>query len=564
MSLAIENLCDVVKGGITDKTDAETVRRFNDRARTIANTLQAPLFIDSGLTEVQVASVIRGSVLTAIKKGVDAALIGAARGYLLPDDPIPRIEQINSRRYLFGEVNLVEPEPTVIIQAAVDLIELGKGYEDGSVTFDRPSPAAQLASFEVSVDGMADQSGDALVDILGYQPDADYIKRKRALDSLSKLDFTKRKTYLLFTSDVMRGGVRQGGTVVCWMRMRDASGYVIAKRDVFGISDFPEIVLSNAALEKSTAALLQENEFIQVLSFYDWVKSGDFYAFVDEDTHLDTLYSYAVAGTQKKLPATQLPFDVPTTALYLSAGQIEQMGQFIREELVRFAKAETDINTVSPYPALSKVIYGDPDFGWMISGCNVLASLRRGDNNETTRSYSYIGSTVTDLLRAVAAGKVVIPTDIGIVNSSVERSIGSYGVSQTVLSVLDGIGATMFISGKDDLSGFQPTQESLERTGTGLAKIIGAIDPQTASISPAALAAALATRSTSTSGPRYLSQIVNITIGQNGATQTKTAQPPSISEVIGNDLIDLTTYSGISRLTNLLRLVYDYYPGGLS
>lgn len=559
MTVTAQQIAETLKGGITDTTPAQTVVSYFQIASTLGAELGIQWFLDSGLSNSQAANVVRSAVLDRINRGVEVSAIAAAKGYLLPDNPLPRFNEINANRQLFDAIkNVTLAEQQTLASAFSDLVKVANGYDNGSITFDRSSPAHQLASFEVSVDGMSDQSGDALSDILGYQPDADFVKRKRALDALAKLDFSKRKPYMLFTADVITGGKRQNGTIVCWQRMRDASGYNVTKRDVFAIIDYPTISLSNDFLEKKTQELLADNDFQQILSYYDWLHPGDVLAFVDDSTHGDTLYSYSVAGLQRRAPANGFIFETPTNALYLSAAQQEQVLAAIRQGMAEFSNS-TDTDSVSPYPALAQVVYGDPGYGWILAGCNMLASIRRGDTGDQTRALSYIGSKASAVLAAASAGRLVIPSNIDSVHDAVDSAVSSYGVSQTILSIMDGVGVTLFAAGKDDPLGFKPTQESLEQATGGLAKILSAIDPQTASIDPQKLAAALAVRTTSGTSPRYSAvQISNVIGVESGVT------PPSLSQIVGTDVIDLTTYEGISRLMQLLRTVYDFYPGSLT
>ncbi|HEU5118700.1 MAG TPA: hypothetical protein VFT74_19050 [Isosphaeraceae bacterium] len=559
MSVSAQQIADVLKGGVTESTPPQTITGFFQACSSMGSDLGVQWFIDTGVSSAQAANIVRSAVLERLNRGIEVAAIAASRGYLLPDSPLPRFEQINRNRQLFQQIQGVTPEEqTSLAKAVSDLVRVAIGYDDGSITFDRGQPAHQLASFEVSVDGISTQSGNALADILGYQPDADFVKRKRALDALARLDFSKRKPYLLFTADVITGGKRQNGTIVCWQRMRDASGYNVQKRDVFAIIDFPSISLSNELLERTTAELLADNDFRQVLSFYDWVHPGDVLAFVDDSTHSDTLYSYSVAGVQRRAPATGFIFDVPMSSLYLSAAQQDQVRAAIQRDMAAYSTS-TDLDSVSPYPALSEVVYGDPGYGWMLAGCNVLAATRRGDSGDQVRAMSYVGSKASDILAAVGAGRISIPSDIGSVHSAVDAAIASYGVSQALLSVLDGVGLTMFSAGKDDPLGFKPTQESLEQATGGLAKILSAIDPQTASVDPHVLAAALASRTPSGTFPRYRAgQVFSSLLGK------ATVTPPSLDQIIGTDVIDLTTYDGIARLLQLLRTVYDFYPGSLT
>lgn len=567
MTVSMQNLADLVKGGVDESSPAQTVTDFWRNCTAVANDLGVQWFIDSGVSSAQAANIVRGSVITRINRGVEVAAIGAARGYLLPNDPLPKIEAYNRYRRLFEALKVGSTrEHEAVAKAVTALVKIADAYDAGTITFDRTSPAAQVSSFDVSVDGMSSQSGNPLADILGYQPDGDFIKRKRAIDALARLDFSKRKTYMLFTADVITEGKRQNGTVVCWMKMRDASGYNIRKRDVFKIIDYPQINLSGEFLEKSTKELLSDRHFQQVLSFYDWVQPDDVYAFVDDATGSDTLYSYAVSGVQRRAPTNGFIFDVQMNALYLSSAQAEQVRMLIQQDLARFGLSN-DIDSVSPYPALAQVVYGDPGYGWILAGCNVLASTRRGDTVDQTRAMSYIGSKSSVVLAAVSEGRMFVPADVNEIHRAVDDAVRSFGVSQTVLTVLDGAGVTMFSTGKDDPLGIKPTQESLERATGGLAKILAAIDPETASVDPKALAAALAVRSPADEGPRYASTQIrsDITVlTLDGSQPEQRVAPPAIEQIIGQDIIDLTTYDGLARLMQLLRMIYDFYPGALS
>lgn len=548
-------LADVIKGGITDASPQNTIATMFNICVAVATDLKVQWFIDSGVSNAQAANIIRGSILIHIERGIEVAAIGAARGYLLPSSPIPRFVEINRTRQLFAElVGVTQVERDRLVETVRDLVAVGHGYDAGTITFDRSSAAAQLSSFEISVDGMSKQSGDPLVDILGYQPDGDFVKRRRALDSLSKLDFSKRKPYLLFTADVITGGRRENGTIVCWGKMRDAAGYNITKRDVFRIIDYPPINLSNEFLQQSTAELLGDPDFMQVLSFYDWVRPDDIVAFVDDANQSDTLYSYVIAGVQRRRPASTSIFDVAMNSLYLSPAQVEAVRTAITSELT---DPKGGIDSVSPYPALAKVVYGDPGYGWILAGCNVLASRRRGDSIDQVRSFSYIGSHATDMLAAASSGRLSVPADVDQIHRSVDDSIASYGVSQMILGVLDGVGLTMFATGKDDPLGIQLTQESLENATGGLAKILGAIDPRSATLDPKTLSAALVNAGTATVGMSYSTR-------QLPSTLVSATSPFSLDKALGEGVLDLTTYEGLARLMQIIRTVYDFYPGALS
>lgn len=557
MSIALD-LADALKGGISDQTDGTTVTSFMQTCIRLGSAMQVQWFLDVGLTNAQAALVMRGAIVDRMNRIGAVTALAASHGYLLPDSPSARLQQVNANRRLFQPLGIDSTEEAALGKAAVELSELAVGYDAGTVTFDRHESAAQLASYEVSVDGISPQSGDALVDILGYQPDADYVKRKRALDSLVKLDFSKRKPYLLFTADVIRGGRRTSGTIVCWMKMRDASAYRISRRNVFAAVDLPDVTVSNADLESSTSQLLSDENFKQLLSFYDWVMPGDVWAYPDVSTDANTLYSYRISGLQRRAPASPFIFDVPSNSLYLSAAQQEDVLSLIDLDLERFARG-SDRDSVSPYPAIAQEVYGDSGFAWILAGCNVLASVRRGDSDDVVRSYSYLGARASGLLAAASSGKLVVPTDVGQVQRNVDQSVSSYGVSQTLLAVMDGAGVTMFVSGKDDPTGVEATQASLDSSTGGLAKILATIDPESATVDPHVLAAALTTHGDAAPHSRYKSVSLEFKSLINGGHAA-----PSISSMLGDSHIDLTTYAGISQFIAVIRLVYDFYPGALS
>ncbi len=553
LPLTVQRIADALKGGVPSTADAGTMQEFYMTCLSVGSGLGITWPASRGITALAFANIIRASILNAFMRASAVNAIAASHGFLLPDDPIPVFDRINADRRIFDPISLPSSDESELLSASLELVKIARLFDAGLLAFNDHLPAAQLSSFEVSLDGISGQSGDPLVDILGYQPDADFIKRKQALDSLARLDFSKRKPYLLFTADVITGGRRQSGTIVSWIRMRDASGYLIARRDVFSSAEPVAASLSSADVQDMTRRLLATKEFNQVLSFYDWVDPADVVAFVDSSRQPGTLYSYAVSGLQNKAPVNSSFFDVPMSALYISPAQSNSIRSIISTSLT----TGSDVDSVSPYPAISQVIFGDPGFGWILAGCNVLASRRRGDNDDESRSMSFIGSKYSAIISEASAGRMFIPNDMSQIHAAIDSGISSFGISQTVLSVLDGTGVTLFAAKKDDPLGFQPTQQSLESVSRGLARILSAIDPQSATLDPTVLAVTLSTAVDSAQQPRYSSTTVPAT----GGSAVPTAA--ALDLAFGSGVMDLTTYSGISRMMQVIRTIYDFYPGAL-
>lgn len=555
LPLTTQRIADALKGGSMDTAPESTVQGLLAACRSVGTHLGLPWTVPQGASSVEAIAAIRSALLNAFARAAEVSAIAAARGFLLPDNPRPRLDEINAARRLFDDISVSAVEDRELRESTVDLITVARKFDEGSVSFNEHRPAAQLASFEVSVDGISQQSGDPLVDILGYQPDADFVKRKQALDALARLDFSKRKPYLLFTADVVTSGRRQSGTIVCWLKMRDASGYTLSKRDVFTGINFVPSTLTAEAAQASTDTLLADARFNQITSFYDWVGRDDVVAVVDTSGQPGTLYSYYVSGIQRRAPANSSMFDVPMSSLYLSAAQAESVRAAVAADATRLGSGSSP-DSVSPYPAFSQAVYGDPGYGWVLAGCNMLGARRRGDSDDQVRSFSYLGSRSAVLLAEAASGRMFVPNDLHQVQAAIDSGVSSFGIAQTVLSVLDGTGVTLFAAKKDDPLGFRPTQQSLESVSAGLARILSVIDPESALMDPVLLATSLSTRVNSSTQSRYSATPVP-------ASGSAAIDAQTLAAAFGSDVMDLTTYLGISRLLQVIRTIYDFYPGTL-
>jgi hypothetical protein len=242
--------------------------------------------------------------------------------------------------------------------------------------------------------------------------------------------------------------------------------------------------------------------------------------------------------------------------------QQAQIRGAVQQDIANFG-SNLGVQFVSPYPAISQQVYGDPGFGWVLAGINLLASQQRGDNTLAIRNLAYVGSNVDNLNNIISAGKFFIPNDMSAVQAAVASSLSSYGVAQTLLNIFDGVGLTLFIGGKDDPTGFSSTTNISTATGAVITKIISAVDPQTATLDPHLLVASLNTK-VQTTGQQYKASSSDfVTSPQVFGNEINTVAP-SLDTIVGSEIIDLTTYVGITSLMEIIRTVYDFYPGVLS
>lgn len=577
--MKLVDLLDVLKGGISSLAHREQIEKFYSACTTVAMTLGVSWSSSPGLGTFEQAMVIRAAIISRIERSREVWSIARKIGRVIQPDPFPDLIGINRTRRLFEEPEISLNRSEQISLTAIAMSELSKNYDEGDEELNSVDSVIQIEHFQVSIDGLSPSGGDPLADILSYQPNEEITKIRRAFDSLGRLDFNKRKPYILFTADLIRDGIRSG-TFICWSKMKDAIGYAVKKRDVFYLDEFPEEVLANETFEMMTRDALSDPLFAQTVSLYDWVMPSDVVVYRDENIERDTLYSYTVQGIQDRAPCASDIFDVQLSPIRLSQSQVNSVRRLLSAEVSAsfISSASFDQNgnpfaepgNISPYPAISQVIYGDPGFGWILAGCNVFRAQSQGASPERIRSMSYIGAQALgfdaiNITEFLLQNEFHIPSDINSIHESVEASISSFGVSQTILSIIDGTGVGMFAASDSDpwwvmrrnWGRSLPLQEFLERISGVLSRVIAAIDPDNATIDPKGLAATLAANSIFSSKNRYVP-------GQIPGVGGPVVSLNLIDSSIGESTIDLTTYEGISRLMRLIRAIYDFYPGSIS
>lgn len=509
----LQALADAMLGSVDDKSDANTTVKFL-QACTVAVPVVNQIIPTYDFTKTWIIAMsMKALIGSAIDDAQRVRTIALANGFLLPDDVFSELEVINRNRNLFGSIGKTEDEATELLKIANELVGTAALYDSGKITFDRNGFGSQLSHFEFTVAGIkSDVVSDPLAELLGYQPDADAVKRKRALDSLSRLDFTKRRPYILFIAD---DPISTSGAIICWQKMRDAAGYTISRRNTLISNEVDKtFILHNDQLIKLTSDLQNNAILISGVSFYDWLTPDGYFAIHDGPFDSDRIYTYTIEAFRKTGQATFRPFDVDVRSLFLDTKQL----------------ADLQSTNQDPYSFISNFAYGVEDYGWVIAGVNVANSIKIADRLD--RRVGFLGSNSKDIAEKIDARTFVIPNDMKAFRSIIENMISSYGVPHALSIILDGVGATNFISGKDDPLGFKPSVQSVESVSGGLAKILGAVDPDTALFDPKKLL--------------YGVDGNNANL-RNGID-------------IGEQLIDVTSFDGIGKFMKTIRKIYDVYP----
>ena len=529
MSASSQRLTNLADSMLPPPGD-QFLTKYIEASTDALSLLGVTALLDSG-TKRDISNYLHHAVLEMIEEIESMEELGASNGYFLPDDPF--VELRKPSRKMFKIIDYPQQKIDSMYESMKKLVEVYSAWKSGEIDLtDKKESLAQISSFDVSVDGFG-SSGDPLSDILGYESDADVLKRSATIRALSELDFSKRKPTLVFIADIAEKA--SDGIVVAWKKMNDAVGYYVKRRNVFTGQERKISVNKNPTITTEAKSVS-----IDAVSFYDDLNLEDLVIFEDKEAIDHSLFAYSVSAYQTKIPVNPSKLvNVKTSSVILTEKQINDLSELVLADSKRYGR---DSNEISPYPALSSVLYGDSKFGWMISAVNVFSRIEK---NEDIRNISYLGSSLDLLVEELNLNKILAPDNTDDISNNLEDVIGASGVQSAILAILDLCGITLFISNKDDPSGFQTTQEALEATEGPIKKIISSIDPETATLDPVVVISNLSsgtTKKKSAAGILSFSPIISTT---------------KFIDVIGRDLVDLTTSDGIGRFVDIIRSYYD-------
>lgn len=440
--------------------------------------------------------------------------------------------------------------------------------------------AAQLSSATLSLEGFGG-SGNTSTDLGKLTPGQEAIRRQKALETLSVLDFTKRLPKLLFTAYYAPTGIPKG-VIVGWRRVPDAAGYVITRRSVFEDKVVTYSVTSGDT--RSTTDRLRDYVNTWVMSFYDTVPKESVVTFLDTDVIPHSYYYYTVQAYQLESTNAGNIFSVDVSPAFFSAAQKND----IRRQL-DLLTPDVGSSGVSPYPVLSQQLFGSADHDWMLAALNVRASINRNEVRSQSRQYSYLSADIEFLFKQADAAKFMVPKsrDFGPVIKNVSDNIAQFGTNQVIQNMLQETGAIYHFDGSEpnDDAIFKKVGDTDPDTSGLLTTVASAIDPETATLNlqtlasnmPALLTGDLASgvgrnksRTPASSAKHAKSAEVAIPLGidpfsASGKTTTPGQPTPVQSEIrfltelnnLGKAPADLTTVEGLGELMRVIRIFSD-------
>lgn len=598
----IKNLADCFLPPPGTSDESAQMQSYVNALLSALSTIQYSVTTSPGGTSKEKAYYLRHKLYERIDECFD--ILGKAKtsGITIPNNPFITVMQMNSARQLFDNLTIKAADATTIIKDINSLISFILDVKAGKYVLKQNplSSYAQISSYAVGVEGIGNQSVN---DLLGYVPGGDKFKLNRALESLNSLNFNKRIPRLMFTADFSPDGLETKGAIIGWKKMPDASGYIITRHNIFeNIDDV--VTLTNSQVKNTTEAI---REYIEtwVLSFYHNVDSKTISAWLDTTAEQDKMYTYSIQAFQNAMPSVGSIFVVNRMPVKLSPAKLEEARREILKVVASLPSNRKSFNLatatlvqsnltralqdatitqapivatkvasaplqsfagmteddISPYPHLSKKIYDDSNFDWILAAINVRASFERKDTIEKIRSFSYLGSSFSFITNEMSLGNFYVPEDLGNIVKRVEESLSSFGLTKTLVEILDATGLLFFFGEKDVSEDGIASGFSLD--GSMLSTILSAIDPETATINPKTLATNMNTtiknyskNSTIISKFKELNMNLETSHFEDDVIADDAAQFVGELKADG-ELIDLTTFDGISRLMRTIRTYFD-------
>jgi hypothetical protein len=513
-------------------------------------------------------------------------------GFSPPDNPFVAIAQLNAGRgTTFTPINVSATYASDLVFNIKVYVDLLEAENQGGINFESEDPInkAQLGHVVLSFDGLGG-SGNVAADIMSFLPSSDQVKQNIAEQEFAVLDFTRRIPYLLFTLDYNVNG--KSGVIIGWKKIADASGYVVQRHSSFAQSD-TYVNIDNDRIKADTAKYLDYAK-LHALTYLEDFDDAVVQLYFDDALLPDEYYIYTLQAFQYRSQMNGKLFSGASKAVAYTPFTFMQINDVIQKmdpmtrQITGWIPAatwdeqptpiyKTYPSTISPWPAYAQYLITDPMHDWILAAVNIRASINRGDNRSATRKFSYLNAQHDFLTAMAQAGNLVIPDNISEIAKGVENSISQFGVSQTILEILQDTGITYYFDGRDPRDNGVFDRAGTEYITTSLFHVIAsAIDPDTATIDLKAVAYNMSQLASSPGTDLKVGTDIggkNINVNAKPSelaipdpdkqTDTTAEDPFQFIAKLGkmdDSVVDLTTFDGISKLIRVIRIYSDFGP----
>lgn len=532
-------------------------------------------------TQETLISFIRAYANNVVKKisSIDYFIKKAKNaGYLPPISPVQELLKYNNNRsikkYPYGDkknyISLVTvPEKLADdmmfnLNILLSLLDMQKNG-DFSLSGKTKENNKQISAFGIDLSYFDFASSALEQGILSFIPDLDQIKRKRIQDVLESLDFKNRIPKIICTMNYDPDGYSKG-TIVCWKKMYDASAYDLYRTNVL-TGEKKEFHFSNKDIENES---LKIKNYVTdwALTFYPALDENKVFSFLDSTTEKDNVYVYNLVARQNIRKGSSDLFNSETTPLLMSSLQLKDMANEM-DSYVKFAyegKIEDfDKDDINPYPFLSKRFFGNDKYDWVLAATNIIASKNRNDTKEETRQYSYLNCKFSFLENKIKQNILVRPKNIDSIINKIRDSITSFGVSQTLMQIIQSTGLDIFFGAVESIGNdeFKKASNVFDESElTTLDAILATIDVDNATVDVKSLSNTLLLI---TKGKSELNLKETSPEEFDANINEKTSLADNSLQFVGNldsvsSVLDLTTFEGISDFIRIVRLFFDANP----
>lgn len=500
----------------------ESVHVYYNRARNAARALNIDVGPGAGSVAEGILSLrYHREIVQRIRDCSDMYFRATAAGLFFSEDPIQTISSLNRDRTVLQPIQ--QGDYAGVMDALSALCQMVDAEAAGTLSLSGGRP--QIGGASISFEGLQGIPSSIF--------SADSLKKQQALDSLKALDFTKRRPKLLFVAE---RNAETFDIVVGWRKMRDATSYDIELDDIVaGVSRIASVQSLKLEAPDQPAVSFYREKMAHIIGSLVPEKDIALYRFASVSR--DTVYSVSITPKQVTTTSKSLLFKMPMRKLILTDEQLGIIESEIRE-FVRFSGA--GIDSITPYPFISDVVYGSRRFGWVLAGINLLSSFERNEQSTIVRSYSYIGAKFSEIRNRITSGNFYIPSDISAAERNLNNSFLEHGLSSTLTEILEKCGMLLFF---DDREGFDTPAlsigitDALRETGV-LAAILGTIDPVTATVSPTDIYS------------RLRSRIEEARFTRSSVSLQSLLTVPRLDTT--DESIDILSYDGITRLMNVI------------
>ncbi len=391
---------------------------------------------------------------------------------------------------------------------------------------------------------------------------SEFIRRKKLEDAQAATDFRMRRPSILSVSDYFFAGENKG-QLITWRKTSNAAGYVIKRINVVTGKEVSFTVFN----EELEARYEHVSMFVRayIVPFYD-VQFANVIAFLDESVAPNALYVYKITAFQTFVESHSSAFITP---LAQSISLNEQQRQRL---LLSLAEDDDSI-----YPALAAKLLGDRNLDWILAGCNIRASISRRDDRSVTRKYAYLDSKPDFIFVQMNAGKLLVPADPDAIIRTISAGISSFGIVSVLGDVLRDTGILYTFEGLDPAEDGEFSKPVISNDESRLMGIISsAIDGDTMLVNLRTLVTNLTkfigggiSDQKTTLGlavsTKARVEVINtspVDIRSGISLQLEARGRSQLQSELGNldDIVDLHTFEGISRLIHTIRIVSDLGP----